>query len=54
MGRNPSPGKWFKGILRQSRIQTTLDLYTQDDRDEKQAAQGAYLGAVGLGSRLVQ
>jgi hypothetical protein len=54
MGRNPSPGKWFKGILRQSRIQTTLDLYTQDDRDEKQAAKGAYLGAVGLGSRLVQ
>ena len=32
----------------------TLDLYTQDDRDEKQAAKGAYLGAVGLGSRLVQ
>jgi hypothetical protein len=30
------------------------NLYTQDDRDEKQAAQGAFLTAVGLGSRLVQ
>jgi hypothetical protein len=28
--------------------------YTQDDQDEKQAAQGAFLSAVGLGSRLVQ
>ena len=26
----------------------------QDDQDEKQAAQGAFLDAVGLGSRLVQ
>ncbi|MGO9302458.1 MAG: tyrosine-type recombinase/integrase [Candidatus Korobacteraceae bacterium] len=46
--------KTVQGILRHARIQTTLDLYTQDDRDEKQAAQGAYLSAVGLGSRLVQ
>jgi len=29
MGRNPSPGKWFRGILRHARIQTTLDLNTQ-------------------------
>ncbi len=43
-----------QGILRHSKIQTTLDLYTQDDSDEKQVAQGAFLSAVGLGSRLVQ
>jgi MOSC domain-containing protein YiiM len=35
-------------------IRTTMNLYTQDDRDEKQATQGAFLTAVGLGSRLVQ
>ena len=46
--------KTVQGILRHSKIQTTLDLYTQDDSDEKQAAQGAFLSAVGLGSRLVQ
>jgi integrase len=46
--------KTVQGILRHARIQTTLDLYTQDDSDEKQAAQGAYLSAVGLASRLVQ
>ena len=39
---------------RHSDIRTTMNLYTQDDRDEKQAAQGAFLSAVGLGSRLVQ
>jgi len=46
--------KTVQGILRHSKIQTTLDLYTQDDLDEKQAAQGAFLSAVGLGSRQVQ
>jgi integrase len=46
--------KTVQGMLRHSDIRTTLNLYTQDDRDEKQAAQGAFLDAVGLGSRLVQ
>ena len=46
--------KTVQGILRHSDIRTTMNLYTQDDHDEKQAAQGAFLSAVGLGSRLVQ
>jgi integrase len=46
--------KTVQGMLRHSDIRTTMNLYTQDDRDEKQAAQGAFLDAVGLGSRLVQ
>ena len=46
--------KTVQGMLRHSDIRTTLNLYTQDDQDEKQAAQGAFLSAVGLGSRLVQ
>jgi integrase len=39
--------KTVQGILRHSRIQTTLDLYTQQDGDETRAAQGAYLRALG-------
>lgn len=46
--------KTVQGILRHSRIQTTLDLYTQQDNDEARAAQGAFLRALGMGSRLVQ
>jgi len=46
--------KTVQGMLRHANIKTTLGLYTQDDRDEKQAAQGAFLSAVGLGSRLIQ
>jgi integrase len=46
--------KTVQGMLRHSDIRTTMNLYTQDDRDEKQAAQGAFLSAVGLRSRLVQ
>jgi integrase len=46
--------KTVQGILRHSDIRTTMNLYTQDDSDEKQAAQGAFLCAVGLGSPLVQ
>jgi integrase len=38
--------KTVQGILRHSRIQTTLDLYTQDDSEETQAAQGQFLEAV--------
>lgn len=40
--------KTVQGILRHSRIQTTLDLYTQEDCDEARAAQGEFLKAVGL------
>ena len=46
--------KTVQGILRHSDIRTTLNLYTQDDHDEKQAAQGAFLSAVGFGGRTVQ
>jgi integrase len=46
--------KTVQGMLRHSDIRTTMNLYTQDDREEKQAAQGAFLSAVGLGSHLVQ
>jgi integrase len=38
--------KTVQGILRHSRIQTTLDLYTQEDSEETQAAQGQFLEAV--------
>jgi integrase len=37
-----------QGILRHSKIQTTLDLYTQEDSDETRAAQGEFLNAVGM------
>jgi integrase len=40
--------KTVQGILRHSKIQTTLDLYTQDDSDETRAAQGEFLSAVGM------
>jgi integrase len=46
--------KTVQGLLRHANVKTTLGLYTQDDSDEMQAAQGAFLSAVGLGSRLVQ
>ena len=46
--------KTVQGILRHSRIQTTLDLYTQEDSDEARAAQGEFLQALGMGSELVQ
>ena len=45
--------KTVQGILRHSRIQTTLDLYTQDDSDET-PAQGEYLMALGVGTHMVQ
>ena len=46
--------KTVQGILRHSRIQTTLDLYTQKDSDEARAAQGAFLEALGICQELVQ
>jgi integrase len=46
--------KTLQGILRHSRIQTTLDLYTQEDSDETRAAQGAFLKELGMASEMVQ
>jgi integrase len=46
--------KTVQSILRHSRIQTTLDLYTQEDSDETRAAQGEFLQALGMQSELVQ
>jgi integrase len=46
--------KTVQGILRHSKIQTTLDLYTQEDADEARAAQGEYLLALGVATETVQ
>jgi integrase len=40
--------KIVQGILRHSKVQTTLDIYTQEDCDETRAAQGQFLAAVGM------
>jgi hypothetical protein len=42
------------GILGHSRIQTTLDLYADEDLDEMIAAQEKFLDAVGFESGSVQ
>ena len=46
--------KTVQGMLRHSRIQTTLDLYTQQDNDEARGAQGEFLKALGMRPELVQ
>jgi integrase len=46
--------KTVQGILRHAKIQTTLDLYTQNDGDETRAAQGEYLTALGVATQMVQ
>ena len=46
--------KTVQSILRHSRIQTTLDLYTQGDGDETRAAQGAFLKELGLATETIQ
>jgi integrase len=46
--------KTVQGILRHAKIQTTLDLYTQEDCNETLAAQGEYLAALGVATQLVQ
>ena len=46
--------KTVQGILRHAKIQTTLDLYKQEDSDETLAAQGEYLAALGVASSMVQ
>jgi integrase len=40
--------KTVQGILRHSKIQATLDLYTQEDRDETRAAQGEFLNTAAM------
>ena len=44
----------MQGLLRLSKIQTTLDLYTQEDNDETRAAQGECLMALGVSTNTVQ
>lgn len=46
--------KTVQGILGHARIQTTLDLYTEEDLDEMIAAQEKFLDAVGFESGNVQ
>ena len=46
--------KTVQGILGHSRIQTTLDLYVDENLDEMIAAQEKYLDAVGFESGNVQ
>jgi len=46
--------KTVQGILRHAKIQTTLDLYTQEDSDETRGAQGEFLEALGMRTELVQ
>ena len=46
--------KTVQSILRHSRIQTTLDLYTQGDGDETRAAQGAFLKEMGMATEMIQ
>ena len=43
--------KTVQGILRHAKIQTTLDLYTQEDGDETHSAQGEYLTALGVATQ---
>src|ERR1035437_7161023 len=46
--------KTVQSILRHSRIQTTLDIYTQGDGDETRAAQGAFLKELGMPPGMIQ
>jgi hypothetical protein len=46
--------KTVQGILRHSRIQATLYLYTQEVSDEARGAQGEFLKAVGMYSGAAQ
>ena len=50
------PAAWLRlrsarfRFARQAQTKTTLGLYTQEDRDETQAAQGEFLAALGMKS----
>jgi integrase len=46
--------KTVQGILRHSRIQTTLDLYTQENSDQTRGAQGRFLEAMGMATATIQ
>jgi len=46
--------KTVQGILRHAKIQTTLDLYTQEDSEETRAAQGKFLAAMGMKTEAIQ
>lgn len=46
--------KTVQGILRHSRVQTTLDLYTDSDLDEMIAAQDKFINAVGISTGGIQ
>jgi integrase len=46
--------KTVQTILRHSRIQTTLGIYTPGDGYETQAAQGAFLRELGMASEMIQ
>jgi integrase len=46
--------KTVQGILRHARIQTTLDLYTESDLAEMQAAQGAFLDELEMPSQSIE
>jgi hypothetical protein len=46
--------KAVQSILRHSRIQTALDIYTQGDGDETRAAQDTFLWELGMASEMIQ
>jgi len=46
--------KTVQSIPRHSRIQTSLDVYTQADRDGTRAAQGAFLREMGVATEMIQ
>jgi integrase len=46
--------KTVQSLLRHSRVQATLDLYTQGDGDETRAAQAAFLREMGLATEMIQ
>jgi len=46
--------KTVQGLLRHAKIQTTLDLYTQEDSDETRGEQGEFLAAMGPGTHPIQ
>jgi len=52
--KRKSNRKTVQGISRHAKIQTTLDLYTQEDGDETLAAQEEYLTALGVAPQLDQ
>jgi integrase len=46
--------KIVQGVLRHSRVEVTLNLYTQNDADQTRAAQGKFLKALKMPTPLVQ